>query len=78
MKTKRDLLECARILTKHDEKLKPNYRPKIPNQNIHEITLNEMISDEVGWEHFKEVFMVSGLSGNGVGDIQVIITSLSA
>lgn len=70
LKKRRDLLDCVRILTKQDDKSK---HVQILNDDLNEISLQEMLSDEVGWAHFHDVFMVSGLTGDGVGDIQVII-----
>ncbi|KAK7580307.1 hypothetical protein V9T40_000936 [Parthenolecanium corni] len=74
LKKRRDLLDCVRILTKQDDKSK---HVQILNDDLNEISLQEMLSDEVGWAHFHDVFMVSGLTGDGVGDIQIYLTNLA-
>lgn len=73
MKNRMDLLDCAKILTKNNVGSK---RLEISHLDQNEISIQEMISDEVGWEYFQSVFMVSALTGDGVGDIQVIILSV--
>lgn len=70
MKNRRDLLNCAQILTNNQV---GSERSQISYQDLNEMSLQEMLSYEKGWAHFQSVFMVSGLTGDGVGDIQVII-----
>lgn len=55
IKSKRKLLDVTRLLTENclDGKIIPYSKP-IKNRNM----------DRKGWKHFKEIFMVSSLTGN--------------
>lgn len=65
MKNKRDLLDITNKLINgiSTQDLLPN---KLTSSEFQEV-----ISKEVGWSHFQDIFMVSALKGDGVGDIKV-------
>ncbi|XP_050419939.1 GTPase Era, mitochondrial [Adelges cooleyi] len=69
-RSRRTLLDLANTLT--CKKLKENCASETNrlSNNISEIQLNAKIKDSVGWEKFKDVFMVSALTGDGVQDIK--------
>lgn len=68
MKSKRELLDCVRILTgQSNERDQHSYH----GNSITEAELQDIVNEQSGWPHFKDVFMISALTGDGVGDIQV-------
>ncbi|XKL67415.1 hypothetical protein PGB90_002906 [Kerria lacca] len=70
MKSKRELLDCVRILTgQSNERDQHSYH----GNSITEAELQDIVNEQSGWPHFKDVFMISALTGDGVGDIQLYL-----
>lgn len=68
MKLKGDLLQLTRTLT--NSKISNDLITEKMTQSEFQETLNM----EVGWPHFSDIFMVSALHGDGVGDIKVSLS----
>ncbi|XP_050312704.1 GTPase Era, mitochondrial [Anthonomus grandis grandis] len=62
LKSKRKLLDIARILTESSIDGSP-----VPRQGVNEECKHQ---EYKGWPHFKEVFMISALYGDGVEDLR--------
>lgn len=45
---------------------------EINSHKLSELQIHRKVLNEKGWPHFKEVFMVSALLGDGTNDIKVI------
>jgi hypothetical protein len=78
LKSKRFLLSLTEKLTEgnlesmHQYKINPESDPSLPESQENFKEISEVFTKEkVGWNKFTEVFMVSALSGEGVGDIKV-------
>ncbi|XP_075220669.1 GTPase Era, mitochondrial [Lycorma delicatula] len=79
IKSKRVLLDLADGLTcntmkqsKHHKSIKNNVQDWSPKT---ELSVEKAIKKQKGWPYFKEVFMVSALDRNGVGDIKEYLLS---
>lgn len=76
LKTKRDLLDCVDSLTNGRRILDEDKMIEIEESGVARISENDLkilVTEQTGWPYFKDIFMVSALTGNGVGDIQVNI-----
>ncbi|KAK7861931.1 hypothetical protein R5R35_009392 [Gryllus longicercus] len=63
------LLELINILTNKSVKSScPVEKPKVTK--LSEISVMKMVKDQHGWSEFNEVFMVSSLTGSGLGDVK--------
>lgn len=65
MKRKRDLLELTDRLTSGQ------VDTNVDRGSLTQSQFQEMISKEIGWPRFENIFMVSALNGDGVGDIKL-------
>lgn len=68
---KRVLLDTIKSVTCNNISLDPNYR--IAKKPSHKDDLKE----QIGWPHFKNVFLVSSLKGDGVDKIVDYVSTLS-
>lgn len=76
LKTRRDLLDCVDSLTNGRRILDEDKMIEIEESGVARISENDLkilVTEQTGWPYFKDIFMVSALTGNGVGDIQVNI-----
>lgn len=80
LKSKRHLLDLARSLTcyKHEKFLlpeshilKPNEKIEHEGSKVQERILEKKVKKSVGWDKFKDVFMVSAVLNQGSSDIEV-------
>lgn len=80
LKSKRHLLDLARSLTcyKHEKFhipeshiLKPNEKIEHKGSKVQERMLEKKVKKSVGWDKFKDVFMVSAILNQGSSDIEV-------
>lgn len=82
MKSKRYLLDLARSLTcyKHENfnipesfNLKSIEKKNHESSKVQERMLGKKVKQSIGWENFKDVFMVSSVLKHGSSDIEVSI-----
>lgn len=67
LKRKKDLLEVSSALSqKH-----PSNLAKIKPDEVTQQELSKHLQKISSWPYFREVFMISALEGDGVGDIKV-------
>lgn len=77
LRSKRALLDLVKVLTCNNIGLNKNFsvrkepEPKVPQDPNRE----REKSDIVGWPHFKGVFMVSSLNGDGIDEVAKFIES---
>lgn len=80
LKSKRHLLDLARSLTCYKNNnfhipesyiLKPNETNNHEGSKVQERMLEKKVKKSIGWDKFKDVFMVSAVLNQGSSDIEV-------
>lgn len=71
IKGKRTLLESIKALTCNNISLDPSFRKTIKSGE-------NQTRDEIGWPHFKNIFLVSSLKGDGVDKIVDYLSNISS
>ncbi|XP_050540266.1 GTPase Era, mitochondrial-like [Daktulosphaira vitifoliae] len=69
-RSRRSLLDLSKSLTCNNLKNLENYKKDKSLNNLSEMKLSEKIKNCVGWDKFRDVFMISSLTGDGVQDIK--------
>lgn len=72
---KRVLLDTIRAVTCNNISLDPKFKVTKPEQTVAQ--RENLKEQEVGWPHFKNVFLVSSLKGDGVEQIVDFVSTLS-